>query len=348
MSPGRQGKRMLLRYPLHVALPPATANLAGGSAIRRYWLGLAVALLLGAGPALAQDVSGLRNEVNRLRQDVSDLQRQLSSQGGRVPARGGEAPSNFRQVGSESAVTQLQVRIEQIDTEMRALTGQIEQANFQISQIGQKLDKLMADVDYRLSVIEGRPGGGAAPAGGTAPGLPPRGQMDDGLDDGPGRLNPPPPAVATLEDSMKARTAPGAASGIGAALPSGSPEEQYAHAFGLLRTGDYAAAATGMESFLRDNPGHELAGNAAYWLGETWYVQKEYSKAANYFLEGFQKYPKSRKGPDNLLKLGMTLAALDHKDEACQTLKEISKNYPQAPEKVTQKATLERERLRCK
>lgn len=338
---------MLFRLPSFVAFHPDTARQVCGRGIRRRLL-FAVALLLAAGPALAQDVSGLRNEVNRLRQDVSDLQRQLSSQGGRIPARGADAPSNFKPVGQESAVAQLQVRVDQIDTEMRALTGQIEQANFQISQIGQKLDKLMADVDYRLSAIEGPAGGGAAPQEGATPGLQPRGRMDEGLDGEPARLTPRPPAAATLEDSMKNRPPPGGAAGIGAALPAGSPEEQYAQAFGLLRTGDYAAAATGLEGFLRDNPDHELAGNATYWLGEAWYVQKDYKKAANYFLEGFQKYPKSRKGPDNLLKLGMTLAALDHKSEACQTLKEISKNYPQAPEKVTQKASLERERLRCK
>lgn len=305
-----------------------------------------------SGPVLAQDISGLRNEVNRLRQDMSDLQRQLAGQGGRAPAPGAAAPpSNFKQVGSESATAQLQVRIEQMDNDVRALTGQLEQANFQVSQIGQRLDKLMADIDYRLSALEGRSRGQAdpsAPPGAMPPPYQrpgPQGQADqmtESIDGELSELTPPPPIGSTLESTAQAK-----AGGIGATLPKGSPEEQYAQAFGLLRSGDYASAASGLEAFLKANPSHELAGNATYWLGETYYVRKDYPAAGKYFLDGFQKYPKSRKGPDNLLKLGMTLAALDQKKEACQALKEIKKNYPQAPEKVVERATFERERLRC-
>ena len=92
---------------------------------------------------------------------------------------------------------------------------------------------------------------------------------------------------------------------------------------------------------------NELAGNAVYWLGETYYVRKDYARAATYFLDGFQKYPQSRKGPDNLLKLGMTLGELNHKAEACQALNQVAKKYPKAPEKVMQRASAEIKRLSC-
>lgn len=300
----------------------------------------AVLALLLAGPVLAQDVSGLRNEISRLRQDVSDLQRQLATQGGGGVASPVAAPqpaSSFQPVGSETIAAQLQVRIEQLDGELRTITGKMEQVSFQVSQIGQRLDKLMADIDFRLAALEGR-------SGGVLPAPQQREQIDDTSDGEPVGLTPPPPIGSTLEQAMNQK----AASGIGAASPQGSPEEQYAQAFGLLRTGDYAAAAQGLEQFLNANPTHELAGNATYWLGETYYVRKDFAKAGKYFLDGYQKYPDSRKGADNLLKLGMTLAALDQKNEACQALNEIKKTYPKAPEKVVERAASERLRLRCK
>ncbi|HAD26807.1 MAG TPA: tol-pal system protein YbgF, partial [Alphaproteobacteria bacterium] len=127
-----------------------------------------------------------------------------------------------------------------------------------------------------------------------------------------------------------------------------SPETQYAAAFNLLRGGDYPAAASALKAFLAAHPDHKLAGNAIYWLGETFYVRNQYQEAASYFLEGFQKYPDSPKGADNMLKLGMTLAALGHQMEACQTLTEIGKTYPQASDKIKSRATSEAKKANCR
>lgn len=303
-------------------------------------------LLLGAlAPAAqAQDAASMRNELNRLRQDVADLQRQMA--GGSRGGSSSERPA-VNTVGSETAAAQLKVQVDQMDQELRAMVGQIEQLGFQVSQVNTRLEKLVADVDFRLSALER--GGAAAPLGGGAPAASPRPAQSGSLggsdlDGGMSELPPPPgAAVSTLEGSRTPPPPPG----ISATLPQGSPEEQYAAAFGYLRTGDYVAAAAGMEQFIKNNPKHELAGNAVYWLGETYYVRKDYARAATYFLDGFQKYPQSRKGPDNLLKLGMTLAALEHKAEACKALAQVSKKYPQAPEKISSRAATELGRLKC-
>jgi tol-pal system protein YbgF len=310
-------------------------------------------MALAAFPARAQDTTDLRNEMSRLRQDVADLQRQLAS-GGRGSVSSSAGQSAVAPVGNETVSAKLKVQVDQMYQELRGVIGQIEQLNFQIEQIGTKVDKLAADVEFRLAAIER--GGGVAPASprdgglsGQTPPAQPQGSpsapvspgvadLDSGLSD-----LPPPSTATTLQGSRTPPPPPG----LSGASPQGSPEQQYAAAFGLLRAGDYAAAADGMDQFLKNNPGHELAGNATYWLGETYYVRKDYQSAATHFMEGFEKYPQSRKAPDNLLKLGMTLAALDHKAEACQALGEVRRKYPKAPEKVLQRAGIERERLNC-
>lgn len=298
-----------------------------------------------SGQAAAQDTTDLRNEMHRLRDDVADLQRQLAVRG----RAGSSSVSSPAPVGNETASSQLKVQLDQMDQEVRGMTGQMEQLTYQVNQVSTRLEKLIEDIEFRLTALER---GGASPARGTAPLTRPQGSLAPAsgsgqaqdIDAGVSELPPPPAALATTLEGSRTPPPP---PGLAAASPQGSAEEQYAAAFGLLRSGDYASAAAGMEQFIKNNPNHELAGNAVYWLGETYYVRKDYARAATYFLDGFQKYPQSRKGPDNLLKLGMTLAALEHKAEACQALGQIAKKYPKAPEKITQRASSEHSRLSC-
>ncbi len=308
-------------------------------------------LALSSGPLAAQDLRGMQNEVNRLRQDVADLQRQMSG-GARSVTSSGSSSRVAPVGGSETATAQQKVQIDQMDTELRGMVGQIEQLTFQVNQVNTRVEKLIADVDFRLTALE-RGGSGGGPSGGAAPPLTSRPQSNlpgaasgaaQAIDAGVSEL--PPPSAAASSTLQGSRTPP-PPPGLAAASQKGSPDEQYAAAFGLLRSGDYASAADGMEQFVKNNPNHELAGNAVYWLGETYYVRKDYARAATYFLDGFQKYPQSLKGPDNLLKLGMTLAALEHKAEACQALIQVSKKYPKATEKIIQRADSEIKRLNC-
>ncbi len=291
----------------------------------------------------AQNVTDMRNEINRLRNDVADLQRQTAA--GARSNTGADSPARVSPIGNETASAQLKVQVDQMDQELRGMTGQIEQLTFQVNQVNTRLEKLIEDMEYRLTALER---GGAGPVGTAPPLTRPQGSLrapgPSGQDIDAGASELTPPAVnSTLEGSRTPPPPPG----LAAASPKGSPDEQYAAAFGMLRAGDYTSAAEGMEQFVKNNPDHELAGNAVYWLGETYYVRKDYARAATYFLDGFQKYPQSRKGPDNLLKLGMTLAELNHRTEACQALTQVARKYPNAPEKITQRAGSEIKRLSC-
>ena len=124
-------------------------------------------------------------------------------------------------------------------------------------------------------------------------------------------------------------------------LPQGSPEAQYEFAYAQLlqaqrEQGDFGRAEGALKAFVAANPSHRLAGNAQYWLGETYYVRRDYQNAAVTFAEGFQKYPNSEKAPDNLLKLGMAMGQLNQKARACGTLGELEKRYPQASASIKQ------------
>ena len=106
-----------------------------------------------------------------------------------------------------------------------------------------------------------------------------------------------------------------------------SPEEQFQAAFDNLRTQKFEKAKSDLELFIKNHVSHNLSGSAHYWLGEIYFLQKEYREAALVFAEGYQKYPNSVKSPDSLYKLAETLIKIEKKEEACNTLKQFVLKY---------------------
>lgn len=309
-------------------------------------------LCLFAGSALAQqqdqqgnDLRPLLDRIDRLERDMNLLQRQVYR--GTGPAGAPAAPP----AEGQAALT-YEVRMSQIEDQLRDLTGQIQQISHDLDQLKQRVETLSNDVDQRLAVLEH---GGAAPppgiggprplAGGPPPGAPPPGA--------PG-LSPPPHVLGQLPVGAGQTAAAGAAVGAGTASPPApaspppaTPQQQYDAAFKLLREANYPAAETALRAFIQRYPKDPLAGNAQYWLGETYFVRKDYANAAAVFADGYQKYPKGGKAADNLLKLGMALAQLGQKADACHAFARLEHDFPTAPATVKDRAGEEKKRLGC-
>jgi tol-pal system protein YbgF len=203
-------------------------------------------------------------------------------------------------------------RLNQLQQAISLLTGQIEQLQYRNQQLQQQMEKMQADYEFRLEQMEkggGRPGG--APAA---------------------RPTPPPPSTAA---------APPAAAATGAA------DQVYNDAFKKLQDGDYAGAEKGFRTFVQRHPQHALAGNAQYWLGETYYARRDYQNAMTAFAEGYKAYKTSPKGPDNLLKLGITLATLGRKADSCAIFARFAQDYPRATDLQKRRIEQERQKNGC-
>jgi tol-pal system protein YbgF len=254
------------------------------------------------------------------------------------------------------AIAGFEVRLAELEQELRATTGRIEEMNFRLRQLSERLDKLVADVDYRLTRLGAEPATTAEPApsgsqGAVAPSTSPAGTAAAG-GGAPMVLGRMPKSdmearKGGLETSGRPASAE-AAPGRGDVLPEGSPREQYAYGFGLMRKANYDGAETAFKEFLAVHPDDPLADNARYWLGETYYVRGDYAQAAETFLEGYQGNKTGPKAPDTLLKLGMSLAALGKNKEACATYGELKRALPDAPATIKSKADKERLRLGCR
>ena len=209
-------------------------------------------------------------------------------------------------------------RLNQLQQSITMLTGQIEQLQYRNQQLQQQMEKMQADYEYRLDQLEGKGG-----KGGPRP-------TPSGPSGGPQTSFAPPPAGPT----------PGP-------TPGGNGEQLYNEAFKKLQDGDYAGAERGFKSFLASNPRHPLAGNAQYWLGETFYARRDYPSAMTAFAEGYKTYKSSAKGPDNLLKLGVTLAQMGRKQDACAMFAKFSQDYPRATDLQRRRVDQERQKNGC-
>ncbi len=315
-------------------------------------VGAGVVLAAGTFPAQAQqsvtDTRALYDRLLRLERDLQDVQRNVYQ--GRAPAQLG-APAPAADLGATDAA-RISLRLDQIEASLRDMTGQVERLQFELRQANQKLDNFAADTDYRLRDLEGT-GGGQRPAASTAPAGAP---APLAAQQAPAPAEKPLSAaqqasVGTLggvSSSAPQLTPPRQLSSAATAgLPEGGPDQAYKYAMSFLRQGDYSSAEVAFSQFLETYGDTSLAGNAQYWLGETYYVREQYQDAARAFLTGYQTYASSPKAPDSLLKLGITLAALGQTQDACLTLAEVPRTFPGAPQSVKARAEQERARAGC-
>jgi tol-pal system protein YbgF len=130
-------------------------------------------------------------------------------------------------------------------------------------------------------------------------------------------------------------------------LPKVSIAEQYKYATNIMKSGDFEKAEIAFKEFVDTHSKHELAGSAQFWYGETFYIRQLYEDAAAAFLEGYTKYPNSPKAPENLLKLGVTLAELGEIEQGCKMIINLKKAYPKTDAAILQKSSYEKKRFNC-
>ena len=104
--------------------------------------------------------------------------------------------------------------------------------------------------------------------------------------------------------------------------------ELYDSAFQALREGEYAEASRRFQAYLEAFPNGQLAPNAWYWLGESYYVTQNYAVALQAFQSLLQAFPDSNKAADALLKAGYSQFELGRSAEGESTLREVIARFP--------------------
>ena len=209
----------------------------------------------------------------------------------------------LEEVMKGQALVEMSQRVDQLERELRELRGEVDalvQANAALKK--QQLD-IAADLEQRLAAIEARE---RAVAEAAAQAAAPAGQG----------------ASTPVEGSAME---PGAAA---ADTGGKSPELRYGEAFDALKAGKYPEAIAGMQEFLTLHPNHPLADNAQYWLGQTYYVTRDYERAIAAFAAVGVRPTDLAKTPDALLKKGLSEIELKRPDAARATLADLVNRFP--------------------
>lgn len=301
---------------------------------------------------------------------------------GFLPAKGAGAEK-----GNVVLAQAMDPRVGQLEEQIRALNGRIEEMSYQLLQMQEQIRKAQEDNEYRFQEIEGGKGGASGKSGaletpvngGTADqqiaanGVPAddtAGADTQATNDGTGAQpqelgsikfdengNPVGAEANPDLDNQSAslgndNTLPGVDGGTSQASGTSTasldnPDDLYQAAYGHVLSGDYQLAEREFRDYLDIFPTSEKAADANFWLGEAQYSQGNFNDAAKTFLNAHQTFAKSKKAPEMLLKLGMSLAALDNRETACATLREVNKRYPNASKAVKSKVSSEQSRLSC-
>ncbi len=244
---------------------------------------------------------------------------------------------------NEDILTKHLLKLNEIEDQFRELTNKFEEVNFKLDKLSSRVTKIQSDTQLRFSDLENvnlkEKKENVNLPGSSKP-------QDFGA--GPSYQTSNLPAQQTINSVESAKTIitedPEKKESL---LPDKSPDEQYEFAVSFMKIGDYETAEFALKEFIEKNKDHDLAGSAQYWYGETFRIRQLYSDAASAYLDGYQNYPKSKKAPDNLLKLGITMVQLGEKDQGCKMISGLKKEYPKASKSVLQKAQYEQKKFKC-
>lgn len=289
-------------------------------------------------PVMAQ--SDVQSRMKRLENEIETLSRAVYK--GETPP-----PGALSSPADDAARAGMETRINQLENQLREMTGTIEQQSYEIKLLKEQAEAAKDAPPVTMNQL-GRPLG-TSPLSETiyseGTTMPPQPATTPGIQTGiqPGiQQIPAAPAAGQLGTLTQT---PGAATYN---PPAGNdPSAVYEAAFALVKDGSYDQAEVGLKDFITRFPDHTLTPNARYWLGETYYVRKDYTQAARVFAEAYQQAPKGPKGPDNLLKLGLSLAGMGNKKDACIALTQLQTEYGGTANPVIDRAGREMKTIGC-
>jgi tol-pal system protein YbgF len=116
----------------------------------------------------------------------------------------------------------------------------------------------------------------------------------------------------------------------GAAAPVGGASEQATYDAGMaaLRSASYDKAIASFREVVTNYPNGDLASNAQFWIGESYYTKGDLESAVTAYRKVLANWPDSRKAPDAMVKLGFSLSDMKRTSEARTTLEEVVRKYP--------------------
>ena len=357
----------------------------------------ALAFLLGAG--LLIQAPPAQAETNKQFSNFGERLRQLDVRGGAKTGAAGY--DNVRPAGSLPGVfsdkqptaapmqmaqsTDASFRVNELEEQVRVLTGKIEEMTFQMLQLQEQIRKMQEDNEFRFQELEqqgsaknrdsnsnvantGDQGlgklqpsdetgsGNGTSSGGNGDEMINRKSITDLLQGDGAGIGAPPAALGTLTFDADGNLVD---SNVGKPIDLTKPlrqssvlpekeDEMFDLGYSYVQGADYVQAAETFRQFIETFPASGRDQEARFWLGESLLAQGDYEASARIFLANHKANPNAALAPQNLLKLGVSLAGMEQRELACATLAEVPKKYPSMSNAVRKRVEVEQQAAKCK
>ena len=123
-------------------------------------------------------------------------------------------------------------------------------------------------------------------------------------------------------------------------LLSRAPEGLYKNAYEDYLRGNFEEARTKFLRFLKYYSNKEISENALFWVGETYFIEKDYENAISEYKKVVAEYPKGNNVPAALFKQAIAFLELKDKNNAVDLLKRVIKQYPNSDQAEMAKKSL--------
>ena len=254
------------------------------------------------------DIDELLEKIDRLEKNVSDLQK------GKFDKLDKSLSSGY--------ISRNEQRLDDIETKNRANYGLIEEIDNKIKDLEQKLNILNKEYQSKVSNIDKQINS-----------IKKKKTISESEPDSKNKIE-----VKVNESNLPVKQVEN--------INETEIKKKYENAIKLLWANKFNEAETHLLELKKINP-EDLMPNIQYWLGEVYYANKNFQQAIIEFGEGFAKYPDSIKGPDNLLKLGLSFSNLNRKNDACNAFFELELKFKNAAKNVIERSQNERKKLDC-
>lgn len=275
--------------------------------------------------AHAQEIIGIQEQIDALKDEMMILNRKVYRD------------NNDVQINSRPSAS-AEVEMTQYSEIIRSLNGKIDELEHKITQLESKINAVNNDMNVRFNLLEGK-GVPAAQGSISAPK-----KFDTAIANGaPKSITGDAITTGNLQNLTPAKKAEPIT------VPAATTDVNTLYTNGLeaLKSRNSALAEQNFKLILDKYSSDKLAGNAQYWLGEVYYNDKVFDKAAVAFGRGYEKYKNGAKGPDCLLKLGLSMAQLGKKNEACLAFVNLPNEFPKASGEIKNKAAQEAKKYNC-
>ncbi len=125
-------------------------------------------------------------------------------------------------------------------------------------------------------------------------------------------------------------------------LASARIAETYRSALVLFGQGKIAEARSTFQRVFDEEPSGDLADNALFWIGETYYQTGDYTDAVRYYRRVTTEFADQNKAPDALFKIALSQEKSGDLVLARQTLEEVIRKYPYSSPAASAKTELKR------